>query len=317
MADFCIYIATYRGDFHYTKALCASIRYFCDDVPIVIFQDGNFSLDRLKTLGNIHEFDPNSVPPPAREITGNYSKLKALFSESYERFLYLDADTVLVGDVRELPYQDYDFFVSPRRSHLDNLEKQRRLYPHYYDYQKILEYDPEYSLEQMTLFTSGNFFGRAGRLPLEPIVEEYRYQRRTPMDQWILRNDMGLLNYFINRRAQMGEVTMGGQAFAVMANKSMVEYFPDLTLDTVLNRQFKHGYVIHFPGPTRRLWLYQHTFGDVPATFYRRYYAHFPAWVRYQEELADAPRYYGKAAFRKLYRWYKHNLRSYIRGSQA
>jgi len=112
MNNFAVCICCHAGDYHLTKILCASIRHFCGQVPIFLIKDGDFSTSQVQQWGQIYEFNPAGVPEPLWRLRGwGIKKLYAFFQPNYERFLYLDADIVLLNDPFRLPFYSSDFYV--------------------------------------------------------------------------------------------------------------------------------------------------------------------------------------------------------------
>ena len=111
MKDIAIYICCYRGDKHLVKTLCESIRFFCGQIPIYLIKDGEFSTAQVRQLGGIYEFNQFQVPEALRGLQGwGIKKLYAFFQADHERFLYLDADIVLLRNPFLLPFHNFDFY---------------------------------------------------------------------------------------------------------------------------------------------------------------------------------------------------------------
>jgi hypothetical protein len=62
LEDIAIYICCHAGDYHLAKILCASVRYFCGQVPIFLIKDGEFSTAQVRRWGQIYDFNPTAVP---------------------------------------------------------------------------------------------------------------------------------------------------------------------------------------------------------------------------------------------------------------
>jgi hypothetical protein len=290
VSNFCVYVATHAGDYHYAKALCQSIRHFCGPVPIVVFKDGDFSLAQLQRLGNVTEFDPGTVPERVRGLNGTWSRIKCLFSSQYERFLYLDADTLLLNDALTLPFREYDFYVSPRPTHLDDPAGQRAIAPVYFDYRRIREYDPEFAVdERLILFNAGQFFGRTRLVDVDELLAHHAYIKATPRERSALPHaDQSLLNYLLNKYHQQRRLTLGGSEFALMANLPEAVSLGRVGLDSVLEGRFDRRYVVHYIRPARRARLRSHVFGAVLAEFYRRHSRALPLRERVRDEASRA-----------------------------
>ena len=101
--DFGIVITCYKGDYFLTKGLMASIKYFLPNIPICIIQDGDFSLDKELNIYNIihivKKADVKNDFLREKCFGSRCSNLIAFFEAPFERFLYLDSDLVLWGNI--------------------------------------------------------------------------------------------------------------------------------------------------------------------------------------------------------------------------
>jgi len=97
MAEFGIYILTYPGDFHLSSSLIRSLRHFHPDIPIVIIPGEGFE------RGN-HPFDTEILAEPGGfwRTLGHHSRDFWAFQGPFEKFLYLDADTICTGSLSSL-----------------------------------------------------------------------------------------------------------------------------------------------------------------------------------------------------------------------
>lgn len=100
--DFGIVIGTYHRDYFMARATCASFRYFMPDVPICLLVDGDFPTDDLqKAFGAFPLYRKDIRDDYLRQVSTGYgwTKISLLWDSPFERFLYVDADTVLWGDI--------------------------------------------------------------------------------------------------------------------------------------------------------------------------------------------------------------------------
>ncbi len=297
MRDFAIFILCHRGDFHLTKILCQSIRYFCGQIPIVLIKDGDFSIAQLAKLGNIRELEARSYPEPLRHVRGwGLTRFKAFFQSEYERFLCLDSDVALVGDVLGLPYMPTDFFVDT--SGMKPIEgggsagaspvewTERGSFPAWaetytFNIDKISALDPDFSLDDLMLFNSGQIFGRTGLLPLELVLEcAERCQRQ---DGTFSLYDQGILNYVLNKGHQEGLFRLDGARFRIAGGYQGSADFPDLTRESLLGRTFASRALIHWAGVKHHR-LHKFPFAFVLQEFQDQYYAHLPPGSRLVDE---------------------------------
>jgi hypothetical protein len=308
MDDFCIYLATYAGDYQYAKVACQSIRYFCGDaVPIVLVKDGDFDTSQLESLPNISSLDSRGMPDITRHFPHNMNKLKLFYDQRYPRFLYLDADIVLVSDILALPYRDVDFYVPATHEDLTDPQTRRNVSYVVFDLDQLRVFDPDFPQDSMISFNSGAFFGVKTPAIL-PDLERAVMHRVEYNELLFRRYDQGILNYVFNKAAQRGDITLGGRHFTITPPWETEAKFPALTRESMLARTFSERALIHYTTPSRRPLFRQFPFAFAPMTFYRQYYARFPASVRLQDELIAAP-----ALARKGVKFYGRRARLWLR----
>ncbi len=294
MKEFAIFVLCYAGDFHLTKCLCQSIRYFCGDVPIVLLKDGNFDTSQLYKLGHICEYDRACSPAPLRKLKGwGVNKLHAFFQQEYERFLYLDSDIALVGNVLRLPFRTADFYVDTAgmRPIVAPGEKPtpwvkrgkfpRWVKPYTFDPEKIVEFDPDFNLDKVLLFNSGQMFARPGLLDLDQVLDCLEHWNKNA--GLFLSPDQGILNYLLNKGHQQGRWTLDGEPFRIGGSYETPRDFPALTHDKLLMGDLTERALIHWAGVSHYR-LGDYTFAFVLREFQNQYYRHFPFWTRWLDE---------------------------------
>lgn len=286
MKDLVIFVGCYKGDYHLAKILCQSIRYFCGDILIVLIKDGNFNTSQIKKLGNIREFDRKTVPDPLRNLAGwGLPKLLAFFQDRFQRFLYLDSDTVLLNNILEIPFLEADFYVDSYLPGEDFASDRfgQWLRTYIFNIEKLSSLDPEFVLnDRMIYFNTGQMFGRSGLLCLDVVLECIKH--------WVGGNDIfacadqGILNYILNKGAQSGSFTLEGAKFKIGAGYETIERFPGLTSDNLVGCRFRDRYVIHFAGMGHSS-IDKSSYSFVMEKFYARYYKHFLFYVEYLDRL--------------------------------
>src|SRR5262245_32836658 len=108
--EFGVYILTYPGDFHLSTVLVQSVRYVSPDVPITIIPGEGFDRED-------HPFDVPIMPEPNGHFwprLGYQDRKFWAFQGPFERFLYLDADTICtksLGSLRSRLTQQEDPFI--------------------------------------------------------------------------------------------------------------------------------------------------------------------------------------------------------------
>jgi hypothetical protein len=106
----CIYVAASAADARYTRICVASVRYFYPTIPIKLLIGGRLERGLAKELNRYWNVGLAEVQPG--EYGWGFVKLEPLFGKRGERFLMLDSDTAIVGDVLALyATNEADFLV--------------------------------------------------------------------------------------------------------------------------------------------------------------------------------------------------------------
>ena len=258
LKDVAIYVCCYPGDYHLAKLLCESIRYFCGQIPIFLIKDGKFSTLQINRLGNIYEFKETDVPEQLKGVRGwGLQKLFAFFQRDFERFLYLDADIVLLKNPFVIPFQKFDFYVDTSgfkdlNGPLPGIGFRGSFplaaAPYTFDPIKLGHFDAEFDLQNVLLFNSGHIFGKSSLLDADTVkkcVDEVN--KGGNLFFW----DGGILNYLFNKGHQEGRFTLGGECFRIFGSDPP-EKWPALTVRAVLDGTFQDRVLIHWAGPSKR-----------------------------------------------------------------
>lgn len=284
------------------KILCQSIRYFCGDVPIYLLKDGEINTHQIEQLGNIFHFDETSLPKSIRQLNGFYSKIKVFFGTNYDRFLFLDADTVLINNILQLPFLSCDFYVNLTIDNLNDQETRNRVSYLVFDVEKLKNFDPEFHDPIITTFNSGQFFAQTGLLPEDLVIRCVEVSSPKNNNGPIFKfGDQGILNYIFNKGKKLGWFRTGGSNFTIFPSWEPPGKFPSLSLETLRSGSFKERSLIHFTTPARKFRLRDHDYSFVLEEFYRQYYAKYPPYQRFLDQiLIEKNRY--RPRIRKLLR---------------
>ena len=235
-----IYIATHKSDMRFTRICVASIRYWYPEIPIYLIKDyfnGDFSTAEIERVWQVKVFET-----PNRYFGWGMSKLEPVFNELGRRFLILDSDTVFTGRVLDwLEQQTEDFVVS--------LETQspQRLKEIYFDLAKLNEFDPQFHFPGTT-FNTGQYVATGGMLRRDDF-DAVNWTTTPPSLKYpeIFKNgDQGVLNYVLSKKAESGQVSIGGIPFM----KYGLEEIGDLDLSKIAANS-PYPFVIHWAGLKR------------------------------------------------------------------
>lgn len=289
MDEFCIYVATHPGDYLHCKVLCQSIRYFCGDaVPIVLVKDGDFDTAQVETLPNIQPLDPRRLPAQAGSFARGRNKIRLFYDPEYPRYLYLDADMVLVSNILDLPYADFDFYTTFADEDLTDPTRRENLRAIVIDFDRLPEYDPDFVQDRIKSFNTGAFFAVKNPELVAEVERAYEHVGKHGRTVFKL-NDQGVLNYVINLLGRRGSFQIGGSRFTITPSWEPATKYPPLTLEALIQRQYTERRLIHYTQPVRRLLLRDYPFSFPLTLFYQQYYDRFPPSVRRRDELAAVP----------------------------
>lgn len=115
--DFGVVISCYKRDYMFAKACCASVRQFLGNVPLCLLVDGDFPVDDMKRTYNVQTLYRSEIKDPflrEKSFGWGLSKMVLFWESPFERFVYLDADIVVWGNILEkmLPKDsEWDFIA--------------------------------------------------------------------------------------------------------------------------------------------------------------------------------------------------------------
>jgi hypothetical protein len=267
-ADFGVVIAATPDHLHWVRGVCASIRYFMGDTPIALLLDGKRSVQDLRDTYGVRLIRVSEIEHPGlRGLSGSTkAKLAALWVAPFERFLFVDADAIVWGDVRQLADLDrFDFVVDtpygPRASRLGVMDAAAasRHFSHF-DAQK----------HEVDYVNTGVFFARRGVLELDRYLELVEFGRANP---GIFLSDQGLFNFMLFSAVDEGKLRLDHQELQVKVGEGNTTHG-----DLVRRFRFANGQpevdgapvVIHWVGTLKpTLQGGENDFFE-PMTFFRR-----------------------------------------------
>lgn len=228
---FGVVVTTSEADHHLARGCCASIRRFMGDVPIAMFVDGNVPTRPFEQIygASIHRAE-DLASPELRKIGFGWgrTKMAALWEAPWPTALFVDADTVVLGDVRR--YVDFNqvdvvtdrhffdtyhayFTRSPLDRFLcDSNEQDASVAAHLagWFFQPALvqarypSFDWRSALPRV--FCPGALFARRGCLDLEDYLRLHK--DRIDGSGIVASGDMGVLNIMVLKAAQERSVRL-------------------------------------------------------------------------------------------------------------
>jgi hypothetical protein len=208
-APFGFVTGCHAGDKFMVQATLASMRYYCPEVPICLVVDGAFDvLDLVKEYGitPLRVADVSS-PEIRKLVTGNYrAKLAAMWEGPFERYIWLDSDAIVWGDITPEIRTDVDFqiFWSEISIPAEATEIPAWLPHFYFDPVKLHGFDPNFEWRGKAYFSSGAFACRRDAIPFDVWTKAESWAAQSPgLFAW---GEMGTLNYLVYAMAQRNEL---------------------------------------------------------------------------------------------------------------
>ena len=262
-----VYIVCYRHDVEFTRVLVASIRHWYPVIPIYLVKDfyyGPFDTGEIEKYWNVGVFKTER-----KALGWGFGKWEPIFQKARQRFLVLDSDIVFAGPVLEELEKHGEDFIVQREEPSDDFVKS-----HYFDLEKLKQVDPEFRFPGFT-FNGGQLVATSGLIRREDF-EPWLYWKEPPVmrrPDIFKMGDQGLTNYFLMKKAQRGEITLGRHRMMEIPTTMVVKNIKIAELD------FKSPYplLIHWCG-LKRPFMRQMERADILLYFQDLYYAKVPLW---------------------------------------
>lgn len=214
MSQFGIYILCHQGDFRLTRGCCESVRTFAPTAPICLIVDGAFStsaLERQYRCQTIRRDDVRDASLRQESFGGwGYSKMIAFWEGPFERFLYLDSDIVVAGDLGKLAAEsEADVIFAGTGEPLHDLQEidLRWMNPDF-----VRAHCPGYRVEGRPYFITCSYFGRKGLFDLDEYLRVLRLTRAHPRESF-RAGEQGMLNYLTFSAADAGRLKYEARSF--------------------------------------------------------------------------------------------------------
>lgn len=196
--SFGVIVACYRRDYPLALGCLASVRTSMPGVPLALIVDGEFPMPRLERLGPvriIRRADVKDAFLRDRSFGWGLTKMLAFWESPWPRFLFLDADTVLRGDLRMLDDPAADVVVDrPPQVYTD-----QDIATYFFETKRLGELFPGFAWRGRGFVNTGAFFARRGAIDLA----EYRglYALMQAEKGLFQCGEQGLLNFLLFRAA--------------------------------------------------------------------------------------------------------------------
>jgi hypothetical protein len=278
-----------RRDAHYARALLSSIRFFHPGHAVRVLTDGTLRPDAFRAFPDVTVCDGGAIGRDhGLDLPGFLGKLAAFETDGPPHAVFLDADSLLVGPLldRLVDTPESDFVILDGRELDLSVDANVALFRRYaFDPEVLREtIDPSFENRRILYFSSGQFLFRRGALRLSDVAPLRPHTSSTHAGKALFYGDQGMLNYLVNRRLTDARLNVG-IASCTLYGKVDPRLHPDLTADAVLRGAYRAHSILHYTGPSRRVLLKSHNYGDVLERFARMYYERLPAGTRIADDL--------------------------------
>jgi hypothetical protein len=253
------------------KGCCASVRHFLPRVPLCLLFDG--PVERVSQLAATYRaavlHRQNVASPFLRDRSFGYgfTKMIAFWESPYDHFLLIDADTIVIGDVR----QHADFSAADMIVDLELVPATPdRLRDLYFDPDGIPQVFPRFDWHQYHVFNTGAIFAKKGIFDVDHYRDILEISERNP--GLFKRGEQGLLNYLAISYAASSRLRLMQRQIQLF-----VGYVPRNKIDnlvhfsrTSISLRERQALVLHYAG--FRPYTFATDVHTEPMTFFRRQY---------------------------------------------
>ncbi|WP_071517275.1 hypothetical protein [Geitlerinema sp. PCC 9228] len=207
MDNFGVVIACCQKDYNFAKGCCASVRYFLGDVPICLIVDGRFSTQKLQETYQVTVINQEQVRHPElrkKSFGFGLTKMVAFWESPWEYFLFLDADTVVWGDILQYKdFESYDLLVDyPAEKNISH----SKINQEFIDIAEFQKHFPEFPWQKMPFWVTGVFFAKRGIFDLDEYLDLLKFSDRYP--DVFKYGEQGMLNFMACRAAAAGRIRL-------------------------------------------------------------------------------------------------------------
>jgi hypothetical protein len=237
----CIYINTYKYDYHFSLIAVSSVRYWYPEIPIFLIKDlskGDFSTDIIERIFNVKIYNSSR-----KKFGWGFGKWEPMFDNRKHSFLVLDADTAIVGPILDhINEEDADFIVD-----FEIQESKDRFNEIYYDRTRILEINPNFRVPEYS-FNEGQWFGTSCLLTREDF-DHVLYWSEPPVSKFpeiIKQGAQGPLNYALELYSQNRLIKLARKSIMYWPNEE--DGLKLIQMTNIKQKNTSHQFIIHWAG---------------------------------------------------------------------
>ena len=203
MKNFGVIISCCHKDYNFAKGCCESVRYYLGDIPICLIIDGAFSTQNLTRKYGIHVIQRDNVVHPelkSKSFGFGLTKMIAFWESPWDNFLFLDADTVVWGDLLKYTnFDDFDLIIdkNPTWSEAD-------ISKFYFDTHAIEEHFPDFQWRDNPYWVTGVFFAKKNIFSLQQYISLLDFNSQNP--GVFKLGEQGILNFMAFQNVQAGNI---------------------------------------------------------------------------------------------------------------
>jgi hypothetical protein len=220
---FGVVVCASSRDYLFAKGTCASIRYFMPDVPIALLLDGKADTAPLEQNYGVQVIRKKDIDQPwlrNNSFGWGITKMLAFWYTPFDRFLYLDSDTVVWGNLQDkLPWDKFDYITDiPSKASQVVAEHVRTWFfePEIIE-QNFADFPWEKYANQYAC--TGTFIARKNLFDVDEYRQLLDFNDRYP--QTFKFGEMGILNLMLFRAHEQERINLGFEDFQVI--------FPDFS----------------------------------------------------------------------------------------
>lgn len=266
---------------HYCKSLLASINYYNSELPIIILKDGvfqeSFDKNKFNNITVVNSNDINKIHDLDLYILLN--KLNILFLPDlgleYDYYFHLDADSIVTNKIEI--NNNFDFQIL-QGSKLNYNEGNHKKWVNQYAFDPLDFPEYKFDLNNFYYFSASHIVISKKIIPyLKELLIEHRYEMNKHFlnDKRIKFNDQGFFNLAVNILSFSKKININAKNFGIYGKEKSTSY-PLLTLDNVIGKKNTDVLFIHYTGPSRKMFLKNHNFGQILQFFSKKYYESNP-----------------------------------------
>jgi hypothetical protein len=232
MSDFGIIIGCYQRDYTFARGTVASVRYYMPEVPICLLVDGAFPTDDLQRAYGVKPFYRADIKNDflrERSFGWGLPKMVAFWESPFERFLFLDADTIVLGDIRPKLFSgpesgNWDLFIDKPRYGFD----EKGVTKFFFDVPLLGKHFPNFPWRDYAnrYYCTGVWAARRGIFDLKEYQAILEVKKSEPT--MFQMAEMGFLNFMIFRGEAEGRLKVSAAEIQIIA--------PDFSLDELKKR---------------------------------------------------------------------------------